>query len=304
MLLLAALSIAAGLTVCAVIHSAERLGGEVGGLLATAPVVSTFGLWVVLAHSPVPSAVPILAGNFSVLAALIGLSGYSFVVMKSGGGALFRLGAGSSAFFLIYVAAVWAAKSLLPLGSYLFALNFLIAGILAILFARTPVESNVIPGPFVKQRSAIASFLAGFLVVGATGLAARIEPVLGGVLAVFPGVFFTSLILIGVRQSPAMSVRAAQEGVPGIISILLFLLGFWLLLPLIGSHRLLGLSLATLLAWAQYLLGLALFSGLACPLRSCRCAAPSSQRRMGCSIFSWNPKKTTGDLPPQAQRGR
>ncbi len=203
MWLLAVASVAAGLTVCAVIRIAERLGGEVGGLLATAPVVSTFGLWVVFSHAPVPSAVPILAGNFSVLAALIGLSGYSLVIMKSGGGALFRLGAGSVAFFLIYVAAVWAAKSLLPLGSYLFALNFLIAGMLAILFARTPVESNVIPGPFAKKRSAIASFLAGFLVVGATGLAARIEPVLGGVLAVFPGVFFTSLTIHGSFANPS-----------------------------------------------------------------------------------------------------
>ena len=65
----------------------------------------------------------------------------------------------------------------------------------------------------------------GFVVM-ATGLTVRIDPVLGGVVAVFPGIFATSLGVMGFSQSAFFSARMAQNAIPGIISILLFVLGY------------------------------------------------------------------------------
>ncbi len=216
-----------GLSVLGVTLLGDRLGGRVGGLLATAPI-TTSAAHVVIATSVAPTlaAARVLQGVSALLASTFAILAFFYTVkFTRGKDSLSRLGIGLGAYLLVFfpLTLVFASSGLLPLPG--FVILFAIHAGLAVSFMREPVP--IMEAAQNRNRAfweLVARFLAGALVVLAIRALVHAAPALAGALAVVPAVFVVSLTVMGMRQNAPFAARAAQAGLFGTTAVAVFVL--------------------------------------------------------------------------------
>lgn len=247
-----------GISVVLVTLLADRLGGRIGGLLATAPVTTT-AAHVVIATSVPPdmAAGRVLAGIAALLASTFGIVAFFYAVKYTRGNpSNARLAAGLAVYLAIFLGltVLLAAFPLHPLPGYV--ILFGIHAALAFTFMREPVPvlRGYVPRPVPRTPQEYAArFGAGALLVLAIRQLVDLYPPLAGALAVVPAIFLVSLTVMGVRQNAPFAARAAQAGLFGTTAVAVFVLVIAgiLALQLPG-----GVWPAIPVAWAAYMLTL------------------------------------------------
>lgn len=248
-----------GVAVVAVTLLGDRLGGRVGGLLATAPVTTT-AAHVVIATSVPPdqAAVRVLAGVAALLASTFGIVAFFYGVKYTRGNPSHaRLAAGLAIYLAAFLGltALFATFPLHPVSA--FTILFATHAALAFTFMREPIPvlRDYVPRQALRTPTELAGrFLVGAAVVALIRVLVHAYPPFAGALAVVPAVFLVSLTLMGVRQNAPFAARAAQAGLFGTTAVALFVLviaaGLALRLP--G-----GIWPVVPFAWAAYFVALA-----------------------------------------------
>ncbi len=259
-----ALALLTGIAVVGVTLLGDRLGGRIGGLVATAPV-TTSGAHVVLASSVAPSlaAAKVLMGVQSLLAVTFAIPAFFYTVrMTRGRPSRTRLFLGLGAFLAVFVPLVFVFAAFpFPLFTA-FVLLFALHALLAVSFMREPVPAfrDELRGKRGRPvRELVARFLSGVVVVLAIRWLITAVPPLAGALAVVPAVFLVSLTVLGLTHDAPFAARASQAGVFGGTSVALFVLVVALVLHLRVPG---GIWTALPFAWVAYLGGLALLGRL------------------------------------------
>ncbi len=243
-----------GLAVVLVTYLAGRLGGTVGGLLATAPVTTTAALlYYGLDAGNGAAAHAALQGGRALTAALWAMPAYFHILRVSRGGALpVRLALAVTAFLAVFTGGT-LALSQIPLPDLAWLLVALAtAAFLGLTFLPLRIDA-------ARARSAKTGmrwyevplrFLAGAAVVLLVGGRRASSPLLAAAWTVFPGTFVVTLLVMGVERGAAWSARAAQGGVLGVPPLAAYLLTLYLLLPL--SDHAAWPWLAQVPAWLAY----------------------------------------------------
>ena len=244
-----------GAAVVVVTMLGDRLGGRVGGILATAPVTTTVA-HVVIATSVAPhlASARVLQGIAALLASTFGIVAFFYAVKYTRGNASnARLAAGLGVYLGVFLALtlLFATYPLHPLPG--FVILFATHAALAFTFMREPVPVGNPPRPGRRTwRELAVRFLAGAGLVGAIRVLVHAYPPLAGALAVVPAVFLVSLAVLGVRNDARVAARAAQAGLFGTTAVALFVLtvaaGLWAGLDVWWTVP---------FAWASYALALA-----------------------------------------------
>lgn len=251
-----------GLAVVGVTLLGDRLGGRIGGLLATAPITTSVA-HVVIATSVEPhlAATRVLSGVAALLASTFGIVAFFYSVKYTRGKpSPLRLATGLGVYITVFLGLtlLFARHPMHPLPAY--TILFATHALLAFTFMREPIPvlKDYIPNRHTRTPKELAArFTAGFLVVLIIRWLVDLSPPLAGALAVVPAVFLVSLTVLGVSQNAPFAARAAQSGLFGTTAVALFVLTVTLGLQL-------GLNIwATLpFAWAAYATTLTLLGHL------------------------------------------
>jgi Ca2+/Na+ antiporter len=227
----------------------DRLGGRLGGLLATAPV-TTSAAHVLIATSVPPdlAAGRVLQGVAAMLAGTFGIVAFFYAVKYTRGRpSNARLAAGLAVYVSVFLGLtfLFATFPLHPVSA--FVILFATHAALAFTFMREPVPVlQEAATPRRPRRGPVE--LAGRFAAGAAVV------LFAGALAVVPAVFLVSLTVMGVSHDAPFAARAAQAGLFGTTAVAVFVLtiaaglhlrapgGIWPLLPV---------------GWAAYALTLA-----------------------------------------------
>lgn len=218
-----------GAAVVAVTLLSDRLGGKVGGLLATAPVTTT-AAHVVIATSVAPADAPmrVLLGIAALLASTFGIVAFFYAVKYTRGRpSNARLGVGLAVYLGVFLLLtfVFATFPLHPVSGFvaLFATHLA----LAFTFMREPVPVLQGYAPPRHRRGVgelAGRFAAGVVVVLLIRLLVDVYPPFAGALAVVPAVFLVSLTVMGVEHNAPFAARAAQAGLFGTTAVAVFVL--------------------------------------------------------------------------------
>jgi hypothetical protein len=235
-----------GLAVVGITLLGDRLGGRVGGLLATAPVTTSVA-HVVIATSVAPdlASARVLNGVAALLASTFGIVAFFYTVKYTRGRpSPMRLAVGLAVYVTVFLSLtlLFARFPMHPLPAYV--ILFGLHGALAFTFMREPVPvlKDYVAKPQGRSARELASrFGAGFLVVLVIRELVVLSPPLAGALAVVPAVFLVSLTVLGVSQNAPFAARAAQAGLFGTTAVAFFVLtiaaglalgvGVWWTLP-------------------------------------------------------------------------
>lgn len=217
-----------GAAIVAVTLLADKLGGRVGGLLATAPVTTTVA-HVIIAQSVPAGDAParVLLGIAALLAGTFAIVAFFYAVKytrESPSNA--RLAAGLAVYLVVFFALtfLFASFPLHPVSG--FAILFLTHAALAFTFMREPVPLLAPQAPRTRRTLAelAGRFAAGAVTVAVIRVLVHVYPPFAGALAVVPAVFVVSLTVMGVSQSAPFAARAAQAGLFGTTAVALFVL--------------------------------------------------------------------------------
>lgn len=240
-----------GVAVVLVTLVADRVGGRVGGLLATAPVTTTAAHIVIVQSVPAEVAPHrVLLGVAAMLAGTFGIVAFFYGVKYTRGNpSNARLAAGLAIYLAVFLSLtfLFATFPLHPASA--FVILFALHAALAFTFMREPVP--VLPTPAPRARRSLlelaSRFVAGALVVAVIRWLVHVYPPFAGALAVVPAVFLVSLTVMGVSQSAPFAARAAQAGLFGTTAVAVFVLT-------IAGGLALGLSVWACIpfAWAAY----------------------------------------------------
>lgn len=256
------LAILTGFSVAAITFLADKFGHKIGGLIATAPVTATIGVIFVLSKSGGKFAREIvLAGNYSVIASLFAIIGYFYAVkwLKNHSNSA-KVYAGESIFFIIYIGLVLFLRWYLTVGWHLFAVSIGLIIIFYFTFMRAKVFADSALKTVNKTpKELFIRFVSGFFVFIIIKAASELETVVSGALAVFPGVFATSIGIMGIKQSAEFSAKAIQSGVFGVMAITMFVLGYSVWIPALSLGNSSSITYATLTALAFYFLSIYFF---------------------------------------------
>lgn len=228
----------AGLAVVAVTWLAGRLGGTIGGLLATAPVTSAAALvFLALEGGNATVGTQVLGGGKSLFAALAAMPAYFAVLKATKAWRLpVRLLTGIGVYLAIFTGGTLAAHAITPPGLeplWLVACLALTAFLsMTFLHVRLPAMQQRPPKMGITLKEAVLRFMAGAGVVLLVGVLRSTMPALSTAWAVFPGTFIVSLWILGMERGAAFSARASQGGVMGVPPLVAYLLVLWALLPL------------------------------------------------------------------------
>lgn len=226
-----------GLAVVLVTWLAGRLGGTVGGLLATAPVTTTAALlYYGLDAGSLAASTAALQGGRALTAALVAMPLYFLVLKRSAGWPLgARLGLAVGTFLAVFTGGTLAlARVPLPDGGWLLV-SLLLAAVLGVTFLDQRVDAGPARPPRAGMRwyEVPLRFLAGAAVVLLVGGLRATSPLLAAAWTVFPGTLVVSLLVLGVERGAAWSARAAQGGVLGVPPLVAYLVTLWALLPVL-----------------------------------------------------------------------
>lgn len=267
-----------GFAVIGVTLLGDRLGGRLGGLVATAPV-TTSAAHVVLASSVAPAlaAAQVIQGVQALLAVTFGVPAFFYAVkFTKGMPSRSRLTWGLGAFLAVFVPMTFLFASF-PINVLSgFVLLFALHALLAFNFMREVVPAQTVPKPLGNGRSPrelIARFASGAVVVLAIRALIDVAPALAGALAVVPAVFIVSLTVLGLRHDATFAARASQAGLFGATAVAVFVLVIAGLLAL-GVPG--GIWTALPFGWVGYLGSLALLARLHGRIQRSVAAAPPS----------------------------
>lgn len=252
-------AIASGIAVVAVTWLADRIGGTLGGLLATAPV-TTAAAMLYLASGAGNEAVGsgVLHGGKSLFAAIAAMPVYFYVQkwMTDPVPLAVRIVAGLVLYVAAFTAGTLVADVVTPeawTGVWVVATLALVA-----VYARTFFRVQIPPrllrgkqGPMTAWEG-LFRFLAGAGVILLVTALRDTDPLLTTAWAVFPGTFLVTLGVLGFRKGAAFSARAAQGGGLGGPPLVAYLLTLWMLLPLRPETWWTWLTQVP--AWGAYLL--------------------------------------------------
>lgn len=227
---LVAFPLLTGLAVVVVTLAADRLGGRVGGLLATAPVTTTAAHIVIVSSVPIEAApARVLLGSAALLAGTFAIVAFFYGVKYTRGNpSNARLAAGLAIYLAVFfgLTSVFATFRLHPVSA--FTILFATHAALAFTFMREPVPMLRDHQPRAARRSAAelaARFASGAIVVAIIRWLVVVYPPFAGALAVVPAVFLVSLTVMGLRQDAPFAARAAQAGLFGTTAVAVFVLG-------------------------------------------------------------------------------
>lgn len=246
----------AGLAVVAVTLVAGRMGGVIGGLLATAPVTSAAALvFLALESGNAVVGGQMLAGGKSLFAALMCMPAFFFVLKWTRGAPLaLRLFTGLATFVVGFTGMTLAVHAITPTAwSPIWLLASLVtAGLFGLTFLQLelPLMQQRAPRMGLKASEIILRFAAGAGVVLLVGWLRTTMPGLSTAWAVFPGTFLVSLWILGIERGAAFSAKASQGGVMGIPPLVAYMVVLWAVLPLNGSVTWTWLSQVP--AWLAY----------------------------------------------------
>lgn len=245
-----------GLAVLAVTWLADRLGGTLGGLLATAPITTAAAV-LFLSREAGGGAVAdqLLRGSLSLVAALAGLPAYFYTLKATGSWPLWvRIPTGLVVFLVIFTGGTLLLDVATPVGLGWLGIPvvLLLATVLAGTFlrARIPATAARTPKSRMTAVEGVFRFLAGAGVILLIAWLRNVDPVLGAAWSVFPGTLLVTLGVLGFGHGAAFSARAAQGGILGAPSLVAYLLVLRILMPL-SEHTLWPLAVQVP-AWIAY----------------------------------------------------
>lgn len=222
LLLSAALS---GLAVVAITWIAGRVGGALGGLLATAPVTTT----AALLYLGLDGQADVLHGAKSLSAALLAMPAFFAAVLWTRRLTdRLRVAAGLLVFVALFTGLGLLAGAVTPPGLQVMwvFVTLLLATVLGTTFLHWPVAAGA-PSERAMTTTwheAVMRFAAGAGVILLVDAMRSVHPSLGAAWAVFPGTFLVTLWVLGASQGAAASARASQGGILGIPPLLAYLL--------------------------------------------------------------------------------
>jgi hypothetical protein len=242
---------ASGLAVVLVTWIADRAGGTIGGLLATAPVTTAAAiLYLTSELGNEAIGVELLHGGKSLFAAIAAMPLYFYLQkfttrpvplwVRIIGGMLIYVGT--------FTGLTLLADKVTPTGweAMWIPLTLLLVFVATRTYMRDRIPSRLLRGakPPLTFLEAGFRFLAGALIIVLVTWLRDTDPLLTTAWAVFPGTFIVSLGVLGFGHGAAFSARVAQGGALGGPPIIAYILVLWGLLPLLD---------ATWWAWAVQL---------------------------------------------------
>ncbi len=225
-------------------RAAERLGPFFGSLVATLPV-STGPIYVFLAidHGP----------QFISDSALMGVAGVPATVAFVAVHALIAQRCATFLSWLGATAAWWATAYLLQLRQWSF---FEACALFAVVFAtailalrRFVLASSPPPVPRVRFDLALRSILVASVVVGTTITSNALGPASTGVLATYPVVFTSLVLILQPRWGGAFTASLLVNSLKGLIGFGTALAVLHLAAARMGSAWALVLGLAVAIVW-------------------------------------------------------
>lgn len=224
------LAVLTGAAVALVTYLADRLGGKVGGLLATAPVTTSAALLLLAYQDPVSLHDRLMMSGGPLLASTVGIVAFFFAVKFTRGRPdKMRVAAGLGTYGVVFLGLALLFNRVLPAEGWVFGVLFVSHILLAftLMRVRIGVLKDYKPKPQrVTWRELAVRFTAGSLFFLALTAVATLWPPLAPAFAVFPAVFMVSLGVMGLSQNAPFAARASQSGVFGTTAVALFVLAF------------------------------------------------------------------------------
>lgn len=246
-----------GLAVLAITFLADRLGGTLGGLLATAPITTSAAIiYLAWQRGPVVVGNDMLSGSASIFAVVAAMPCYFYVQkwMRDPYPLQARIITGLLVFVAAFTLGTLGLNAVTPDSfSWIWLpLSVILVFTLIFTFMNAHIPPKFLRGekqPMTPMEGAFR-FLAGFVVILLVDFVKGLDEGLSTAWAVFPGAFIVSLGVLGFKNGAAFSARASQGGVLGGLPVAAYILTLWLVLPLVDATWWIFASQVP--AWAAY----------------------------------------------------
>ncbi|MGB1697625.1 MAG: hypothetical protein ACPHK8_04430 [Thermoplasmatota archaeon] len=250
-------ALASGAAVVFITVLADRLGGTLGGLLATAPVTTSAAiLYLAAAEGNAAVGGSILDGAASIFSVLAAMPAYFYVQkwLRDPIPVQVRILVGLLSYVAVFTIGTLGLNALTPNG---YAWVWMPASVLLVLLLVFTFMNAHIPPRFLRGEKgrltileAVIRFAAGFGIIYLVNFVKELDPSLSTAWAVFPGTFLVSLAVLGFRNGAAFSARASQGGVLGGLPVAAYILTLFFVLPL--REGVAWLFLSQVPAWVAY----------------------------------------------------
>lgn len=233
---------ASGVAVVVVTWIADKAGGTIGGLLATAPITTAAAILYLGGElGNVAVGEGLLHGGKSLFAAIAAMPLY-FYVQKFASDPVplwVRIIAGILLYVGAFTGLTLLADRITPTGweAVWLPVTLLLVFVATRTYMRDTIPPRLLRGPRppLTVLEAFFRFLAGAVIILLVTWLRDADPLLTTAWAVFPGTFIVSLGVLGFGHGAAFSARVAQGGALGGPPIIAYLVVLWALLPLMDA---------------------------------------------------------------------
>lgn len=234
----------AGLWISVATLLAERLGSRTGALVANLPSNILVALVFVAATHGVG-----FVGT-AVAAVPVGMAVDSLFLLVFAAALRWGLAAAVAASLATWSLAAWGASRWAPdaLAGTVLYVFLTVACALAVARLLAPAAHAGVPRRFTPGQLAVRALFAGTVVGATVALADVVPPYWVGLLATFPAVLLSTLVILTVARGPAFAQSAAQVLIVSSSNILVYALGVRLAYPRLGIAA--GTAVALALAAA------------------------------------------------------